>query len=173
MIEKAEQTISPDATKVWRISSILSHALWFLALGIVTYLNQHFNWYSWIPIVLYILIGIVSLHAVYGVFIFPIYMQRTWRYAINDQHIQLKFGAIEKVHTFIPMSKVQYVNTVEGPLLRRYGLATITIGTVASSHEIPALPVGEAEKLRNKIAVLAKLVDEEEQEEKEYRKNDI
>lgn len=91
----------------------------------------------------------------------PIYLQRTWRYEIEEQHIQIKHGLFSKHHLIIPMSKVQYVNTNQGPLLRRYGLSTITIGTIASSHEIPAITEEEATALRNRIAQLANINEAE------------
>lgn len=84
-------------------------------------------------------------------------MQRTWRYEIDEDFIQLKHGFLNRHHTIVPMSRVEYVNTEQGPLLRRFELSVLTIGTLASTHEIPALTLTEATIVRNKIARLAQI----------------
>lgn len=86
----------------------------------------------------------------------PIYRQRTWRYEVDGNYIQLKYGGVlRKSHLIIPTVKVQYVNTSQGPLSRKYGLSTVKIGTMAYEHEIPAIPVEKAVELREHIAFLA------------------
>ena len=60
------------------------------------------------------------------------------------------------------MVKVQYVNTNQGPLLRRFHLSTLSVGTTASTHEIPAIPELTAQELRGKIASFAELSEAEE-----------
>lgn len=53
------------------------------------------------------------------------------------------------VHT-IPYGRVQSVKIDEGPVERRYGLATLTITTAAGggTESLPGLPKAEAERLR-------------------------
>jgi len=50
--------------------------------------------------------------------------------------------------TLIPMIRVQHVDSSQGPLLKKYRLASVTISTAATVHEIPALDEEEAEELR-------------------------
>ncbi|WYP27014.1 PH domain-containing protein [Alkalihalobacillus sp. FSL W8-0930] len=160
-IQKPDQKISDKATSVWRISSAISHAITLLILGTAIFLQHYYEWVEWIRYVVYAVTAIVLLHALYKIFIYPIYMQRTWRYRVDDEYIQMKYGVIDQEHVMVPMVKVLHVSTNQGPILRRYGLSTITVGTTASSHEIPALPNEEAEDLREKIAVLAKVYEDE------------
>jgi uncharacterized protein len=63
--------------------------------------------------------------------------------------------------TLVPMVRVQHVDTVQGPLLRKYGLATITISTAATTHEIPALDMFEADNLRSSISALARVAEDD------------
>lgn len=151
------ETISKQAVSVWRISSIISYTITLLILGVLIFLQVYNEWPSWIGYVAYVIAGLVFLQAIYKIFIYPIYMQKTWRYRVDAEYIQLKYGALEHTHILVPMIKVLHVSTTQGPILRRFGLATITIGTTSSSHEIPALPLQVAEELREKIAVLAKV----------------
>jgi len=154
-IPEPTKKISPKAITVWRTSNTLSNALTFIILITLLFLKNYYNWYNWIGIFLYIIIGYVILHSLYKITIHPIYLQRTWRYEIDKNHIQLKHGFFHTYHLIVPMSRVEYVNTNQGPLLRKFGLSSITIGTVASSHTIPALTETEAKALRYKIAHLA------------------
>ncbi|PLR66762.1 PH domain-containing protein [Bacillus sp. UMB0893] len=160
-IPEPQRQISPYAIQVWRISSIISHIVTIIIFVAIIFMQQHFDWYGWIGHASYVLLAITALHSIYGIFYYPALMQRTWRYEVDAEHIHLKHGALEKTHTIIPMTKVQYVNTNQGVILRKYGLATITIGTTASSHEIPAILEEEAEMLRSQIAIFAKVTGSE------------
>ncbi|WP_335870972.1 PH domain-containing protein [Bacillus sp. 2205SS5-2] len=159
VLEAPRQQVSPLAVKVWRSSAVISLVVTLSVLFILLYLANHFDWYDWISPILIGILGLSVLYSIYEIFIYPIYMHKTWRFDVNEEFIQLKFGALEKTHVLIPMTKVQYVNTQQGPLLRRFNLASITIGTTSSTHTIPAIPAEEAESLRNYIANLAKVRD--------------
>lgn len=52
---------------------------------------------------------------------------------------------------------MQHVDTHQGPILRKYKLATVTVSTAATVHEIPALDLEEAEELRFFISNLARV----------------
>ena len=86
---------------------------------------------------------------------------RRWRYEVREQEIELQHGVLFITRTLVPMVRVQHVDTQQGPLLRKYQLATVTISTAATVHEIPALPIEEAEELRVYISQLARVADED------------
>lgn len=165
-IHEPTETISPKAIKVWRINSLIWRGVFLLLLGTALYLTFHFDWNHWIKVGLYVLIGYCTIRLIYKLTIYPLYMQRTWRYSIDEDFIQIKYGFFTKNHFIVPMSRVEYVNTVQGPLLRMYKVATLTIGTLSTPHDIPALTIEEAADLRAKIAHLAKveIPDEEHTE---------
>lgn len=166
-IHEPTEKISPKAITVWRINSLIWRGGFLILLGIVLYLNFYFDWNYWITIGLYILIGYCLIRLIYKLTIYPLYMQRTWRYSIDADFIQIKYGFFTKSHFIVPMSRVEYVNTEQGPLLRLYKVASLTIGTLSTSHDIPALTVKEAADLRDKIAHLAKVDIPEEKTEEE------
>ncbi|WP_045521849.1 PH domain-containing protein [Neobacillus niacini] len=160
-IEEPTETISNDAMKVWRMSNTIGHLSAILIIAVLVLCSEKFGWYGWIGIVLYFLSGLFVVSAIFSIFIEPTYLQNTWRYNINQQFVQLKHGKWQEKHTLIPMEKVEYVRTEQGPIMRRYGLYNIEIGTTASNHIIPAIPSEEAKKLKAQIAVYAKLKDED------------
>lgn len=163
-IQEPHTQISKKAINVWRISDLIKNLIGLMILGGILFCHYYFDWVSWIAIIIYILLGIVLLILIYELTIHPILLHKTWRYDISDDYIQIKHGFINKFSMIIPMSRVEYVNTNQGPILRRYNLSILTIGTITSDAEIPAIPVDEAHKLRELIIHLANLehiVDEE------------
>jgi uncharacterized protein len=158
-IEEPKERISADVVKVWRISNSLEHVSALIVLAILILCANKFGWYEWIGIVLYIAAGVYFLYAIFSIFIQPAYIQATWRYQIDQQFIQLKHGKWQIKHTLIPMEKVEYVRTEQGPVMRKYGLFNIEIGTTTSNHVIPAIPSHEALELKALIATYAKIKD--------------
>ena len=58
-------------------------------------------------------------------------------------------------------SRVQHVETSQGPLLRKYHLASVDISTAATVHTIPALDLREADELRHYISKMASVEEED------------
>ncbi|TVQ67848.1 MAG: hypothetical protein EA360_01520 [Balneolaceae bacterium] len=92
---------------------------------------------------------------------FPYLTWKNWRYCVDEKEIDLKRGVIVKTRTLIPLSRVQHVDTRQGPLLRWFGLSTVTISTAATTHEIPALDSVIADRVRKKISTYARLAEED------------
>ncbi len=158
-IQEPQHRISSHAVKVLRLNALIEMLISFVIVSVLLFLYYHYNWFRWIGLIIYILTILAVVRTVYEIFINPVYTQRTWRYEIDEKHVQLKHGAFKKTYQIIPMAKVQYVETHQGPLLRRYGLSEIVIGTMASIHTIPAIPEAEAETLRTRIAFLAEITE--------------
>jgi uncharacterized protein len=85
---------------------------------------------------------------------------RRWRYEIRDDEVDLVRGAVVVRRTIIPIRRVQHVDTQAGPLQDSLGLATVTFHTAAGGTSIPALGKGEAERVRARVADLARTRDD-------------
>lgn len=160
-INPPQQRLSKDAVKVWMLSETIASVIGFLILGILFYLDYRFSWKEWIG---WILLGITAL-TVLGTgwsFIRPYLLYKSWRYEINTEFLQLKSGVFNEKHQLVPMTKIQSVATEQGPLLRKYGLCSISVVTMGSTHTIPALPKETAIELRNRIALYAKVKEVEQ-----------
>lgn len=130
----------------------------FLFLSLLIYsLSIILNWSMTLKTtVVLISIVIILLFLLEYIYI-PKYKQKHWRYDVDERCIQLKYGGIiRKNHKVIPMTKVYYVNTVQHFILRRFNLTTVKIGTLANTHEIPAIDSKEAEKIKELIVHLSK-----------------
>ncbi|MUV36751.1 UPF0699 transmembrane protein YdbS [Lentibacillus sp. JNUCC-1] len=156
-LQDPQQKIAPEAVKVWRISNTLTHIIVLLIGGALVTAGHIFDWKNWINIILIVLLALDLIMAIWDIFIEPVLTQRYWRYDITSEFIQTRHGIFKINHTVAPMTKVQYVTAKEGPLLRRYHLQTLEIGTMNTSLAIPALSKDEAVTLRAQIAEFAKI----------------
>lgn len=159
-VSAPQKRLSKDAVKISIISETIMNIIGFLILGVLLYLDYRFSWKEWIGWVLIGLTVISMLGAIWSI-INPFLLYRYWRYDVNEEFLQLKSGALYEEHKLVPMTKIQSVATKQGPLHRKYGLCSISIETMGSSHTIPALPIDVAIKLRNQIAHYAKIKEEE------------
>jgi len=157
-IQQPAKRISELGLKVWRITAaIYSLILWSIAIsiGVLVYV---FDWSIWFTISA---AGLVLLLTVMNVFVIPSIRWRRWRYEVREQEIELQHGVFIITRTLVPMVRVQHVDTVQGPILRKYDLASIQISTAATRHEIPAIDLQEAEELRHAISKLARVAEDD------------
>ncbi|MFP7171695.1 PH domain-containing protein [Terribacillus sp. 7520-G] len=155
-LKEPSKKISPYAIKYWRLVDIIVYSVVFCILGVLYLLKTTYNWPNWWDTVFLLGTILLVLSFIIEFFYIPKFKQRTWRYEVNENSIQLKYGRfLKKSYKIIPMNKVYYVNTYQHPLLKRYNLSTLKIGTIAYVHEIPALPEQEAQHIRQLISDLS------------------
>lgn len=150
--------ISEKGLRVWRIYGIFQTLLAILlgvGVSVINYFTGNFIW-------LYIVAGAVVLLIAYLlIYLFPKVRWMRWRYEVREQEIELQHGLFVVKRTLVPMVRVQHVDTEQGPILRKYDLASITISTAATNHTIPALITEEADELRGRISVLARVAEDD------------
>ncbi|MFB6467372.1 PH domain-containing protein [Cytobacillus sp. Hz8] len=153
-----QKRISEQALTVWRISSAIFSIIPLLVVIGVAVSTYFFEWPMWILITAIILF---LLYIFIFVYLFPEIRWKRFRYDVREKEIELQSGILIVKKTLIPMVRVQHVDMKQGPLLRKYQLASVTVSTAATIHEIPALDEEEAEELRVFISRLARVVDED------------
>ncbi|MCL6570749.1 MAG: PH domain-containing protein [Bacillus sp. (in: Bacteria)] len=153
-----QKRISKQALKVWKISAVILVVIGWLINAVAIFLVNSFEGPDWVWMIL-IVLGVIFtfLH----IFLFPSLRWRQWRYEVREEEIEIAQGIFIRTRTLIPMIRVQHVDMVQGPLLRKYQLASVIINTAATKHEIPALDESEAEELRFFISKLARVADED------------
>lgn len=161
LLNEPQNRLSKDAVKVWLMSEMISNLIGIIVLGVLFYLNDYFSWKEWIGWGLIIVAALALIGGVWSL-IQPFLLYKNWRYDVDEQFLHLKSGAIKEIHQLVPMTKIQAVATEQGPLLRKYGLCSISVETMGSSHIIPALPKKAAIELRNQIAAYAKIKEVEQ-----------
>ena len=150
--------IHPRAVPAWRISGGLSSMVYFLIPVFLSSLvwGTAFQW------AVYVLSGLVLLNTVLQSTVIPYIRWRHWRYEVDEHEIDLKRGIFIIRRTLIPIKRVQHVDTQQCPILRSYELATVTISTAATTHEIPALAEDVADEVRHRISHLARLAKDDD-----------
>ncbi|MCM1949281.1 PH domain-containing protein [Streptomyces sp. G2] len=63
---------------------------------------------------------------------FPAWWFRVHRWEVTDEAVYVRTGALWQEWRIAPMSRIQTVDTVRGPLEQLFGLATVTVTTASS-----------------------------------------
>ncbi|NYF25953.1 PH domain-containing protein [Sporosarcina sp. JAI121] len=150
--------ISEKGLKVWRLYGIMQTGLLLLVLlggGVLAYIFEAPRWFYIVAA------AVVIVFAYFFIYLFPKVRWLRWRYEVRESEIELQHGIFIVKRTLIPMVRVQHVDTAQGPILRRYNLGEITISTAATNHTIPALVMEEADELRSRISVLARVAEDD------------
>ncbi|MFJ5625482.1 PH domain-containing protein [Peribacillus loiseleuriae] len=150
--------ISSKALKVWRISGVINAAIcWVITIAVLV-VTILFDWPYWAIGAT----GLISTAVTYiSVFLFPSMKWKRWRYDVREKEIEIQSGLFIIKRTLVPMIRVQHVETNQGPLLRKYQLASVEISTAATTHEIPALELTEADELRFYISKMASVEEDD------------
>lgn len=154
MKEEPKSHIASEALKAWRIAALITNGVfWILVitLGVLTIVFGFSKWY-FIGLSFFFLFTTILF-----VWVVPAIRYKRWRYEIFDQEIYIQHGIVIVTRTLVPMTRVQHVDTTQGPILKKFGLATVTISTAATIHEIPALLEQDAGELRDQLSQLARV----------------
>lgn len=151
------ESLSPKAITVWRIRHAIIYIMTLMLLSVTLLIAYYYNWFEWVQTLLFVLIGICLLQTIYKTTIYPILLQKTWRYSIDESYIQIRSGIFHTYHMIIPISRVEYVKTHQGPVLRKFHLAKLTIGTMTTTIDIPEISEDVAKTLRDEIVYYTEL----------------
>lgn len=158
MRQQPANRIAIEAVKAWRISAslfIIGYFILVIASAVFAYIFEFSYLYSIIAFV------VGCIFAFIFVYLLPKLRYRRWRYEIFDQEIYIQRGILIMKRTIIPIIRVQHVDTEQGPILKRFSLATVSISTAATTHEIPALREEDASWLRDRISTLARVEEDD------------
>lgn len=158
MEKSISKKLAPSVIGVWRWAGAAGNAI-FLGIPAVYYSflgmqDVHF----WILSALIIAVLVIII---LNLTILPPLRWKKWRYSIDQNEIGLLRGILVETETLIPLSRVQHVDTRQGPLLRMFGLSSVTISTAATTHEIPGLDEVIAGRVRRDISTFARLAEED------------
>ena len=153
--------LDPRIKPVWRISAALVVVICVLPVWLLGLLvcsdempDAFGTWH---------IICLVALAVCLAIFsgILPSLRYIRWRYEVTQHQLEIRHGIIWRTQLLVPFIRVQDTNTNQGPLMRAFGLASVTVSTAAGSHTIPGVAVDEASQLRAAIAEQARLAREE------------
>ncbi|GLF89648.1 UPF0699 transmembrane protein YdbS [Bacillus safensis] len=158
MRKQPQRQISLNGLKVWRLQNGIISLIFLLIIIGVFVASYYLQWPYWIGT---ILSGLWVFQVIFGIWLIPKIRHHIWRYEVFENEIEIQHGLFRVTRVIVPMVRVQHVDTSQGPLLRRYRLASVQISTAATVHDIPALELEEADELRDYISRLARVTEDD------------
>ncbi|MGH3350721.1 MAG: PH domain-containing protein, partial [Nocardioides sp.] len=79
---------------------------------------------------------------------------RIHRWEVTDIAVHVRHGWLTVVDEIVPLSRVQTVDSTQGPLMRHFGLRTVKVSTASSAGTVQIACLDDALALE----VVAKLV---------------
>ncbi|AVQ33494.1 hypothetical protein C7J88_04650 [Staphylococcus muscae] len=152
MTHELYNKMAPEARKVMRIASMIITAA-ILILAIASFVSSYFisSFESQLKWVALLLVIIAVLYAVVFVWLKPLYTYHVFRYHFSEQGIVVREGFIFVQQTQVPLFRIQNIDMDEGFIMRKYGLATLTISTAGGNVEISLIEKEQALKIKQLI----------------------
>lgn len=160
-LDDALLPLDPNAVTLWRIGGGISTIVWSALIAMACVPAFYMFEDQWKVIVASGL-TLVLLNAVVRIAVVPPIRYRLWRYQLREDQLFLQRGFLVIRRTLIPLVRVQNVDTVQGPIARRFGLWSVVVFTAANAQSIPALSKSQADRLRENIAELARRARDED-----------
>lgn len=157
------QTLNPKIKNVWRINDliwlIIAYIICEVPFMIIAGAAPEESW--WCTSVIIIATAVFVALVVLFVIVLPPIRYARWRYEVSPEFLDIAKGIVWKKRFIIPFIRVQNTDTRQGPILRAFGLSSVTVSTAAGSHEIPGLDNASAAELRDRAAELARIARED------------
>ena len=98
----------------------------------------------------------VLLLYVFAAFVVPARKYRHWGYDMGLDRLRIVRGYMFYRDTIVPFGRIQHIDVDQGPVDRRYGLATLTVHTAGNHNSKVALPgLAHADALAMREAIRA------------------
>ena len=85
------------------------------------------------------LVPVLVLYA-FMAFVVPARKYKHWGYAMGADRLRVVRGYMFYRDTVVPFGRIQHIDVDQGPIDRRYGLATLTVHTAGNHNSTVALP---------------------------------
>ena len=145
------KSLEPAIVKVWRLKT----GIWLgvLVLGVLVFdILNFFETDRSIPFGVYPAFAFaLGFSLTYWV---PSLRYRYWKYELRPSELLLVRGIFNRVHTIVPLRRLQHLDVSQDLFEREYDLGKLiihTAGTRSSDVELPGLAITEAERLRDEM----------------------
>lgn len=146
--EAPVQRLDPRTVTLWRLTGVLWWTLWTLCMVIPWLL---WKWPLWL------MAPVAAMGAVWVAEV-PAAAYRHYSWQVGPVDVRVMHGWWTRRVAVVLHSRIQHVDTRQGPVERAMGLATVVIytaGSVGAMVAIPGLAAREAEAVRDRLAQLS------------------
>ncbi len=82
----------------------------------------------------------VLIFYAFAAFVVPARKYRRWGYDMGSDRLRIVRGYMFYRDTVVPFGRIQHIDVDQGPIDRRYDLATLTVHTAGNHNSTVALP---------------------------------
>lgn len=134
----------------WRTRVLLTVAAPVALLGLLGALIAPARFWLLLPAVLIAVPGLLAAA------LLPPWWYRVHRWEVTDHAVYVRTGFFWMEGRIAPMSRLQTVDTVRGPLQRLFGLATVTVTTASArgALQVKGLDHATAAELAERLALV-------------------
>jgi len=150
--QNSSQRLDPNTVMLWRMQRLARLFVvtipMLIALGIAAATTVRAE------IAVVVVLTIVAMNIVFTLF-WPALEYNAFRYLVRDNDLLVQHGVLFRRWTSVPHSRIQHVDTRQGPMERLFGLSRLMIFTAAGSladASIPGLRTEVAEQLRDELS---------------------
>ncbi len=101
-----------------------------------------------------VIVGPIIALLVWSVWMVPQRRYNRWGYDAGVDRLRIERGYLFYRDTVVPFGRIQHIDVDQGPIERRYDLATLSVHTAGSHNStvtLPGLKHGDALALRERI----------------------
>jgi len=143
--------LAPNIKIVWRAKIAL---FWIIVLIIALLLDVTGIAKEGRTVPFGVISGTAVLLGTLSTILFPSLRYRFWRYELRPEELALTRGIWNRVHTIVPLRRIQHLDVSQDIIERSYGLGRLivhTAGTRSNDVVLPGLDFEEAERLRSEV----------------------
>jgi membrane protein YdbS with pleckstrin-like domain len=134
-LREPSQRVSQRAPSYWRVTAAAGAALmWLSALGLLV--AALFGTGGWWTAVLWVGVVVLAVAPVPWLAIAPRIRYDVHRWEVTDIAVHVRHGWISRTDEIVPLSRVQTVDSAQGPLMRAFGLRTVTVQTASRAGTV-------------------------------------
>lgn len=148
---KSYKYMHQNGIKVMRISGAFWTLLLVIALSILILLNElKFHFIDTKNLIIGVMI-LTTIVCILFMIIVPWFKFKHLRYFLDDKEIHIREGIIFIDVHVIPYFRIQNIDIVEGFIMRKFQLASLSLSTAGGNSEIALIDIQEAQRLKKQI----------------------
>ena len=141
--EDGFRTLDPVSKKAMYVGNALTLAIYAVFAVVSLHFSAGTQWFLPSAVLVASLAAILALYLLLS----PPVFYRHYRYRMDDDCIEVRSGVIIRSHVLVPVERVHQVDVRKGPILRAFGLASVTVTTAGGSVSLQFLEEAVAEDL--------------------------
>lgn len=151
-LTQPDRSLDPRVVTLWRVQGLIRFGIFWLPLAGV---GGAFLAGVTAPLLAWSLAGLVVLFNGFMALVWPALEYKAFRFAVRPEDLLVQHGVVFRQWSSIPHSRIQHVDTRQGPLERMLGLARLQVFTAAgmsADGSLPGLAEEQADALRDELS---------------------